>query len=59
MTQMISCTTGLSPPLESYDAKNDPELKDILAEFKVVHKAIDEAVDQVLNEVAQKVLNKD
>jgi hypothetical protein len=34
-------------------------LKDILDEFKVVHKAIDEAVDKILNEAAEEVLNKD
>jgi hypothetical protein len=47
------------PPPELYDPENDPELKDILAELKVVHNAIDEVVDKVLNEASQKVLNKD
>jgi hypothetical protein len=37
---------ALSPPREPYDDENDPELKDVLAEFKVVHKAIDEVVDK-------------
>jgi hypothetical protein len=45
--------------LPIFDVENDPELKGILAEFKVVHNAIDEAIDRVLNEAAQKVLNKD
>jgi hypothetical protein len=34
-------------------------LKDILAEFKVVHKAINEVVDKVMNEATEKVLNED
>jgi hypothetical protein len=56
---MISCTAVLSPPLILYDAENDPELKDILAKFKVVYKAVDEAVDTVQNEAAEIVLNED
>jgi hypothetical protein len=56
---MISHTAALSPPPEPYDAKNDPELKEILVDFKVVHKAIDKAVDTMLNEAAEKVLNED
>jgi hypothetical protein len=56
---VVHNTTALSPPPESYNAENDPELKDILAEFKVVHRAIDEAVDIVLNEAAEKVFNED
>jgi hypothetical protein len=43
----------------TYDLENDPELKDVLAELKVVHKAIDEAVDKGLNEIVKKVLNED
>jgi hypothetical protein len=34
-------------------------LKDILAEFKVVHKAINEVVDKVMNEATEKDLNED
>jgi hypothetical protein len=56
---MISCTVALSPPPKPYDAKNDPELKDVPAEFKVVHKTIDEAIDKVLNEAAENVLSED
>jgi hypothetical protein len=56
---MISNVAALLPPPELYDAENDLEWKDILADSKVVHKGIDEAVDTVLNEAAEKVLNKD
>ena len=59
MTWVFSCTSALSPPPELYDAENDPELKDILAEFKVVHKAINEVVDKVMNEATEKDLNED
>jgi hypothetical protein len=45
-----------SPLIEPYNVKDDPMLKKILAEFKVVHAAIDEALDTVLNEAAEKVL---
>jgi hypothetical protein len=38
---------------------NFPALKEILAEFKVVHGAIDEAIETVLNEAAKKVLKED
>jgi hypothetical protein len=31
------CTTTLFPPSEPYDPKNDPKLKDILVEVKVVN----------------------
>jgi hypothetical protein len=51
--------SGPFPPPEPYDPENDPELKDILAELKVVHKATDEVVDKVLNEASEKVLNED
>jgi hypothetical protein len=57
--KMISCTVGLSPLPELYDTENDSELKDILAEIKVVYKAIDEAVNTVLNEAAKNVLNEE
>jgi DNA-binding FrmR family transcriptional regulator len=50
---------ALSRPLEPYDPENDLELKDILAEFKVVHKAIDEVVDKILNEAVDEVLNEE
>jgi hypothetical protein len=56
---MISCTTELSPLLDPYNAENDPALKEILAEFKVVHAAIDGAVEIVLNEAAEKVMKED
>jgi hypothetical protein len=56
---MIFCTSDPSPPPESYDPENVPELKDVLAEFKVVHKATNEVVDKILNEVAEEVLKKD
>jgi hypothetical protein len=56
---MISCTAGLLPLPEPYYTKNDSELKDILIEFKVVHKAIDEAINTVPNEAAEKVLNEE
>jgi hypothetical protein len=57
--KMISCTAGLLPLPEPYYTKNDSELKDILIEFKVVHKAIDEAINTVPNEAAEKVLNEE
>jgi hypothetical protein len=56
---MISYTTEFSPPPELYNAENDLELNETLAEFKVVHGAIDEAIDTVLNEAAEKVLKED
>jgi hypothetical protein len=34
-------------------------LKDILDDFKVVHKAIDEVVDKILNEAVDEVLNEE
>jgi hypothetical protein len=46
-------------PLEPYNPKNDPELKDFLAELEVVHKAIDKVVDKALNDIAETVLNED
>jgi hypothetical protein len=56
---MISSTVELSPLPEPYNAENDLALKEILAEFKVVHIAIDKAVETVLNEAAEKVLKED
>jgi hypothetical protein len=55
----IFFTAALPPPPELYDLENDLELKHILVELKVVHKAIDEAVDKALNEAIKKVLNED
>jgi hypothetical protein len=43
---MISCTARLSLLPEPNNAKNDPALKEILVEFKVVHAAIDKALKQ-------------
>jgi hypothetical protein len=56
---MISCGAELLPPPESYNAENDPEMKDILVEFKVVHAATDKVVDTVLNNAAEKFLKED
>jgi hypothetical protein len=51
---------GSPDPLpKPYNAKNGLALKEIHAEFKVVHAAIDEAIETVLNEAAKKVLKKD
>jgi hypothetical protein len=55
---MISCTKELPPLPEPYNAENILALKEILAEFKVVHGAIDEAVETVLNKVVEKVLKE-
>jgi hypothetical protein len=44
---------------EPYNAKNNPALKEILAEFKVVHATIDKGVETMLNEAADKVLKVD
>jgi hypothetical protein len=54
---VISNAAALSPPRKPYNAENDPELKVILAKFKVVHRATDEVVDKVMNKATEKVLN--
>jgi hypothetical protein len=51
---------GSPDPLpKPYNAENGPTLKEIHAEFKVVHAAIDEAIETMLNEAAKKVLKED
>jgi hypothetical protein len=56
---MIAFAAEFSPLPEPYNGENDPMLKEILAEFKVVHEAIDKAVETVLNEAVEKVLKED
>jgi hypothetical protein len=55
---MIFCATELSL-LEPYNVEDDPALKEIFSEFKVVHAAIDEAIETLLNEATEKVLKED
>jgi hypothetical protein len=49
----------LSPPLEPYDTKTDPSVKEALDIIEIANEAIDEAVDKLLNEAADKVLKED
>ena len=56
---MISCAAELSPLPKPYKVEDDPALKEIFAEFNVVHEAIDEAVETLLNEGAEKGLKED
>ena len=56
---MISCAAELSPLPKPYKVKDNLALKEIFAEFKVVHVVIDEAVETLLNEAVEKVLKED
>jgi hypothetical protein len=56
---MLSCAAELSPLPEPYNTEDDLVLKEIFAEFKVVHAAIDEVVETMLNEATEKVLKED
>jgi hypothetical protein len=47
---------ALSSLPEPYIPKNDPKLKDVLAELEVIHKIIDKVVDEALNDIAERVL---
>lgn len=53
--ECFSCSTSPATA-RAIHPKNDPELKDFLDEFEVVHKTIDEAVDEALNEIVKRVL---
>ena len=56
---MISCAAELSPLPKPYKVEDDPALKEIFAELKVVHAVIDEVVETLLNEAIEKVLKED
>jgi hypothetical protein len=56
---MFFITTGLSPPLEPYNPKADPVIKEALDVMKIANEVVDEVVDRLLHEAAEKILKED
>jgi hypothetical protein len=59
LTNIFFIAAKLSPPLEPFNPKADPAMKEALDIIKIANEAVDEAVDRLLNEAAEKVLKED
>jgi hypothetical protein len=56
---VLFIATGLSPPLEPYNPKADPIMKEALDVMKVSNEVVDEVVDKLLHEAAKRILKED
>jgi hypothetical protein len=52
-------TADLSPPLEPFNPKADPVIKEALDVMEVANTIVDEVVDKLLNEAAERILKED
>jgi hypothetical protein len=56
---MLFITVGLSPPLEPYNPKVDPVMKEALDVMKIANEVVDEVVDKLLHEAVERILKED